>query len=509
MYVAEKIGNEYISWKLGDLVTITAGTGKGKSQFIKNELYNLAKSKKVKILFLVHRANTLRQFEVKLKSENKDDFIELMLYQELQRKILEKQPIDLTKYHYIVCDEYHYFSNDSNFNKYTDVALDALLAHREQATIVLMSATNYFIKQYIKESLKIDVINYEIEISYDFIKSLEFYITEEELSKRLDYLVQNNIKSIIFMDSAKKSYEVYKQFKEISMFVCSEGNTNFAPKMDKDKKVKLLSSQKFDDLFLFTTQTLDAGVSIFDDDLDCIVADIGDIETLIQCLGRKRLENEDDHVKLLLRNRTSSILGNDSKRLTNQLQHVTFLKENGENAYAQNYYRNADEFQIVYYEPLGNGTYELRINDLAYKNILYKKQIIEDIKSKPSGYMEYIEELFNKTDSILHDRYLNKKARELLDKYYKESIVIENKEAKNEFAEILDFKSSNGFVKTIVPINRELGKKRTPYRIECYDSRRNGIGDKKAWIVKKLLRFPSGDEIPVDYEGEKKINGLI
>ena len=51
MRVRELIGQEYLQWEKGEVITITAGTGKGKSDFIKNELYERAKGENERILF--------------------------------------------------------------------------------------------------------------------------------------------------------------------------------------------------------------------------------------------------------------------------------------------------------------------------------------------------------------------------------------------------------------------------------------------------------------------------
>lgn len=484
--VRELIGQEYLHWNKGEVITITAGTGKGKSDFIKNELYKRAKGENEKILFFIHRSNTVSQFEMELKKANKHDSITLMTYQEFQASLLREEAIDLTEYKYIVCDEYHYFSNDSSFNKFTDVALKALLAHKKSSVLIFMSATNGFINSYLQEDLKVQIKHYTIQISYDFVKSIDFYIKENELYSLLDYQLANGIKTMVFMDSAKRSFEAYKKYKDKSMFVCSEFNSTYASNMDKTKRNELLKDQKFNDLFLFTTQTLDAGLNIVDDELDCIVVDIADTDTLIQCIGRKRLANDSDKIKLLVRNRTNAILASDINRVKKQLKHAVYLKENGVQDYAKKFYREPDESQIVYYEQNNEGYFELKVNELAYSHLIYKQKVIENIKEMPNRYMQYIEELFDKNDSLLHDRYLDDKASNLLSTYYEEKKLIEGKIEKAEFVAKLNLKRGNSYAKKIKTINDELKLKQTPYRLVEKDSRNKGKGDKRAWLVEVL-----------------------
>lgn len=490
MKVREKIGQEYLQWEKGDAITITAGTGKGKSDFIKKEIYDRAKVENEKILFFIHRNNTVNQFELELG--DKSDCITLMTYQSFQSSLLKEEALDLTEYKYVVCDEYHYFSNDSSFNKFTDIALNELLAHRKNYVLIFMSTTNGFINTFFEKDLKLEMKPYSIPISYEFIKRIDYYTKEVELYKLLDNQLANGIKTMVFMDSAKKSFEAYERYKDNSMFVCSEFNKTYASKMDKEKRNKLLEDQKFNDLFLFTTQTLDAGLNIVDDDLDCIVVDIADTDTLIQCIGRKRLLHEGDTIKLLVRNRTKAILAEDIKKIKKQLKHVEFLKANGVNQYAQKFYREPDDLQIVYFEQNKEGKFELKVNELAYKHLMYKQGIIENINAMPNGYMQYIDELFDKHDSLLHDRYLDGEVSNLLTTYYKEKKLIEGKLEKSNFAAKLNLKRGKSFAKTISTINNELEKKQTPYRLVEIDSRTKGSGDKKAWLVKALVLQPNG-----------------
>lgn len=65
--VSDIIKNDDIEkWKTGDIIIISAGTGKGKSFLIKNSLFSYAKEE-MKILMLIHRADCINNLERKLK----------------------------------------------------------------------------------------------------------------------------------------------------------------------------------------------------------------------------------------------------------------------------------------------------------------------------------------------------------------------------------------------------------------------------------------------------------
>lgn len=83
--VSDMIKYEDINkWRKDDIITLTAGTGVGKSYFIKNVLYNYAKERNKKILFLIHRSNCKNQFEQELIRDRKTDVIDIRTYQSLE-----------------------------------------------------------------------------------------------------------------------------------------------------------------------------------------------------------------------------------------------------------------------------------------------------------------------------------------------------------------------------------------------------------------------------------------
>ena len=71
--------------------------------------------------------------------------------------------------------------------------------------------------------------------------------------------------------------------------------------VDKEKIKNLLINQRFEEQFLITTSCFDAGINIIDTDVKHIVIDIVDIGSLIQCIGRKRIQSEDDKVHIYIK----------------------------------------------------------------------------------------------------------------------------------------------------------------------------------------------------------------
>ena len=89
------------NWNKGEVITISAPTGKGKSHFIKNNVYLVAAERGQKILFLVHRKRCKQQFYDELKRDRKLDTIDVVTYQTIEHI----KDFDFNEYEYIVCDE--------------------------------------------------------------------------------------------------------------------------------------------------------------------------------------------------------------------------------------------------------------------------------------------------------------------------------------------------------------------------------------------------------------------
>lgn len=103
MRVADVIDNFQIEqWKDGSIVTISAGTGTGKSFFVKNILLSYAKDEGKKILMLIHRTNCVDQFKAEIKRDGKEKYIDIMTYQAIESRELYKYGLDMSQYRYEV-----------------------------------------------------------------------------------------------------------------------------------------------------------------------------------------------------------------------------------------------------------------------------------------------------------------------------------------------------------------------------------------------------------------------
>ncbi len=340
--------DEIRKWNTGDVITIKAGTGMGKSHFIKNNLYAFAKSNHKKILFLIHRVNCVDQFQKEIEAYRKTDVVEIMTYQKIESLYINKKTFDFSKYEYIVCDEFHYFLSDAAFNIKTDISLNIILQQGDK-TRIFMSATGDYMKRYINNVRKIPTIDYEIPITYSFIKQLTFFNKDETIEAFIKEAIERNHKSMFFIQSATKAYKLYEKYKEHCLFNCGKSDKHYKY-VNKDKIDNMLQKEKFEELILITTTCMDSGVNIKEEELKHVVCDVRDTGVLIQCIGRKRIESLNDKIYLYIKTITNQRLGGIKSQLKLKMEKADYLRNHTVKEYLDKFPRQNDYSNIIYAE---------------------------------------------------------------------------------------------------------------------------------------------------------------
>ena len=368
--IQKKITRKEIEeWSKNETIIITAGTGAGKSYFIKNDLYKYAKENNQKILFLIHRLNCVKQFQEELDRDNKNDIIDIKTYQSIEWRELKGYDNDLSKYDYIVCDEFHYFISDadSKFNITTDLSLNKIL--EQKATKIFMSASAEYVTAYLKNKRKIQVREYKVDIDFDFIETLEFFYTDEQLEKLMKEYIEQGKKAIFFINNLDKATELYKKYKKRCLFNCSKDTKEYKKYVDEDKINDMLSNCRFQETILITTTCLDAGVNIIDDELkNIVIYGIRDISVIKQCLGRKRLK-PNEKITVTIHAINNNQLGGEYSKLEKKRKQAQFLIDNGVEKFVEKYGRELDHSRIIYDIKDEDAKLTKAINELLYFKI--------------------------------------------------------------------------------------------------------------------------------------------
>lgn len=503
--------SEVKKWQNGNIVTIDAGCDTGKSYFIKNVLYSKAKYEGTKILMLIHRTRCTDQFKIEIEQFNKGDTIDVCTYQSIEYGLIHGYDFCFDDYSYIVSDEFHYFVEDSGFNYYTDMSFDAIINY-QKAVKVFMSATGDTMLSMIDKFAGKGCKRYHYSIPPDFshIKSLKFFYKSNTLETLAYHFKRNNHKAIFFVQSVTEAHRLYEKFRDCSMFLCGKSSANgqkYYKDIDEDKVQKMLAEQKFDDLFLICTTCFDAGANIIDTDLHEIVVDVKNTSSLIQCVGRKRVQNPDDKINLYIKALSNKQIGGMQSKRVEGLKRAGYLLEYGTRAYVEKYSRkdnDIDKFHraLIYDVPMSQrnkNTCSKRVNMMIYTK--YEMDIDEYSRMINRGYADYIGHIF-KFGNCYNRYYRFYEEGGLMD--YLEILatskaVMLNADDKSTFIEKMNVKHDGKLLKSQNSLNAAMSEKKYPYRVEQFETSRMIDGKKKnfrsAWRIVKVEEKPEEGQI--------------
>jgi len=308
-WVTDAIGLDYTKWKKGDIVTIKAQTGTGKTTFIKRILVGYAKNNGERILLLCNRTDLKRQLKIDLMRYNKIEIpvikdkdgnenidldeidkrtdianITIKSYQQYNAELLNMQyfdiPIDVN-YGYIICDECHWMLQDASFAN-TRKATQRLLAQEEPSMIkIFMSATLDELKSTFKQcvSSKEQLHSYSTDSDYRYL-DVKYFNNDDDIIKTI-----NNDKSedkcVVFVTNKDVGAEFKNKINDSELVISGSKNNT---------RAKIVATETFDCKCLIATKVLDNGINLADEKIKNMVIYAWDKTTFIQELGRKRLD---------------------------------------------------------------------------------------------------------------------------------------------------------------------------------------------------------------------------
>ncbi len=335
------------SWRAGEQVFISAGTGRGKNTFIKNELLKHCGNQKVVIF--ENRQSLMQQQIIDIISEidpealkyddiSKDNMvifgayknIMIISYQCAALKCMLKNSRFLhfcSQARYMVFDEAHYILDDTGFNKGISPFVQTFLGNSfPNATKIFMSGTMEEIYEYVqmiskfskepvdiienKEYLKSGNLNspynvikvYDKNAKFNYVFSLPTdysYIQPYRYTKTEDIclrVAQTPIdeKWLIFVKSIEEGANLKSKLQNIcGNSICFLSADNKADDENKEIYNQLIRECRFDCRVLIATTVIYNGINVKDDNVKHIVVPFAPMSIVKQLLGRKRVsENE-------------------------------------------------------------------------------------------------------------------------------------------------------------------------------------------------------------------------
>ena len=340
-YVNDVLKKEiWQSWKPGEQVFISAGTGRGKNTFIKKEL--LAQRGNQKVVIFENRQTLMQQQIFDIISEidpkalqciSKENMVIFGAYKNIM--IISYQcaalkcmlnDMDFRNFclqaRYLVFDEAHYILDDSPYNKGISFFAQIFLGNFfPNATKIFMSGTMEEIYDYVqymnrfpKEPLdiiekkeedffsdnlsgtawKLENFNSVLSLptDYSYIKPYKY----KEM-KDICYQVSQtsaNEKWLVFVESIRDGEELKARLEGIcndSVYFLSADNKND----DENAEIynKLIRECRFDCRVLIATTVIYNGINVKDSAVKHIVVPFSSMSVVKQLIGRKRIaENE-------------------------------------------------------------------------------------------------------------------------------------------------------------------------------------------------------------------------
>ena len=483
-YVSDRICQEDIAaWNPGDSVFIDASCGSGKSTFVLTVLYDYAERHGQKILFLENRKPNRIQFEERVKG--KEDVVTVQTYQWIEANA----DMDLEGYAFIVCDECHYFLDDSPFNEKTKESYRVILKARS-AVKIYMSATGKAMKE---------------QLEKDGIKPVVYTITNEPTKLHItfwrDYkgaavdfageMIRQRQKTVMFVNSTSTLKILKDRYGSQVIAYCSEQNHS------KNWKPTQADKQAIEDMIhnggripgnyiiLAITSVLYNGVDIWDEDVHTAYIEFMERDKIRQALGRIRGDRELDVCFL---DYQKSKLKQARGKAAKDKELMDILTYEG---------KKWEELEDYFNSYLSGNEHVKRDADtgtIRYNPMLYTYQnnaIAEYDQIIKDGYKNYVGTVFGNAEDVKEmDR--REQINNCLAKYDYTTTGTElfGKEEQKAFTDELDFHTKCGTVaRTAKTINALLEECGAEYRIYNYSTIRRKEGRGVVWHVLPLEEY--------------------
>lgn len=438
VWVSDIISDDYMRWH-EDVILLGFGTGRGKTTFALNTYCKYLIYMGQKVVYLCNRTKLKEQIIADAEKYGAGQ-IDIMSYQKMAESIRYGYEPNYDVY---ICDEAHFFLADGVFNLYTDISYDYILK-QQTSTRVYMTATYQNIFTQIKKDLEEQdekFIEYYLPTDYSYVENIYWWKKKDDLYGIIDHLLTTTDDKIIyFCNSLKKMREVYSHYSpnrgkayleedekflkdsqlQYMSFLCSESYQKDDEESQDDstkrkKKRVLLKDEEekddknnfirqycsmehliknpqtqgytFDNRILITTKVLDNGLDFKDEEIRHVICDIFDLESAIQCLGRKRILNKNDTCNFYIRDWQHNQLNLFLAPIKESLKSSTmFFKDNSK--WIHKYGTNREyKDNTIYFDFDMN---EHRVNRLRYQKLLSDQEMINAMIGKRTSYRKEI-----------------------------------------------------------------------------------------------------------------------
>lgn len=511
-WATDVIADDYKEWN-EDVVLLGLGTGRGKTTFSLNTYCKYLKDIGKSVLFLCNRKKLKTQISLSISGYEIGENVTLESYQKLQE--LLKAGESIPTYDVYICDEAHFFLSDSEFNLYTDVSYEYLMK-QTRSTVVFMTATYQSIFFRIKEDIvkRKSILEkykppkmYILPTDYSYVDKI-YWFRNSDLYGVVDTILrETDDKILYFCNGITKMQKFYNHYspdagtensrkysdetnlKHMDFFCSDYANRPFAKKFSN--KEAIVKSEdggfKFNKRVLVSTKCIDNGVDFKDRKLKHIICDIFDLESAIQCLGRKRILDENDTCIFYIRDYQSYELNLFYRNVIEQLEPAKLFEQDRPSwitKYGKD--RTYKDYTIYFDHDL---TGEWKLNPLRYSKLKQDQKLIKDMIDKKISYKEKIveylgESVLGKSTEI--SEIENDKIRDAIEIFLDVNMNQKlDKEKQNELIELCGLKDRFGRSQKSIGIISKYLQDNYLCKIRSKVSKKKGMSVRN-WIINKL-----------------------
>lgn len=460
--------------------------GIGKTKWVLWTLSKYYADKDQKILMVFPRVPVRHAVDSDIKWEGIKN-IDVMSYQHINDELRDEDTrkaiqAELAQYACIICDEFHYWIHDSAFTDYTEYSYEQIIK-RSPAQKVLLSATPEDILAYM-QAVDLAYTEYRFDNVYKVANSISFFQEDATLDALIQDSINNNIKTIVFVQKASEGLDLYLRYKDHCQFVTSR--KDYDKYRDKKAEWYLEHHERFKSLILITTLKLEEGVTIKDKYLKRIIVKAFDPVDVKQCLGRKRQNNETDKADIFIYEYDGKSVNGKRKTCQDNLNAVSNFLAN-KNNYIDKNGRDSKNFNaggIIINYINDEGQIDAKRN---YHKHFYNVCLLHRIREMlERGYAKKLLDYINPDDSTkIFDSYedvlLTDKLLRLLNEDGYCDFVTEDD--KDTLRNLIDYKKNGVQMKQIKTLNERLKNLESGLIIERFSFDRN---HKYAWKLKQL-----------------------
>lgn len=371
-YVTDIIKDDYKSW-CNESVFIDCPTGAGKTYFIINVLAKYAANNNKSILYLCNREKLYNKINFHIK-QNQITNVYVFTYQALQEQL--KSGMDIKYRDYLIADEAHYFLSDATFNVDTDLSY-YYVRNATSCVKVFMSATSTSLYNILlEEGILSENRCYRLQPDYSYVDKIYFY-KKRNHTEIIKYLLNATTDKIVYFSSSNEKWlNAVHDFESDANRICSIHTKNEEMrKLNQPDCIQTINDDyiTFEKRLLISTKTLDCGIDLKNREIKHIICDISDFDSAMQCLGRKRVLDENDTVNFYIRDYSSNELILNLQRKQTELEPMDLFLHNMDEFIEK--YDKREMYYGFYTEWAGDQL--PHVNQMKYHQLRYEIKLLQ------------------------------------------------------------------------------------------------------------------------------------